>query len=484
MLIKKSVLKIIGLCTAGVILPTAIIGGYFLISRADVYRGFYTNPLNDGASALVNAYRGAVLQGAEVIMAPGFTHEKPIVASFKESPDFYKNIGFLLLDSKVSSNTRAAANTWNITYRTDLGSIQVGVAAAYFLNYYQDVFLTNGSGDNSLTYAMWGGAKFSSVTSFMGGFVQGIEWANTNLDGKTINGNAYKKVYRLGQVPGETQVTYDDLTNGFGPSDGTNVMTKIIAGRPDILMPVAGPQVWTASDLISLLGSKTLLLGVDSAVEDDSRNPNINFTAKDGKPIGNGKRVQFSSLKDLARSSETALRMINNGNVVPTDPTDQARYKNFSSTGAPGEAGGYGTTAVGDSANGNVGVSGEGINYLKEALKIANNAQDPSLNTALYNQSSKMQYVGYQETYNYHSSNPFGLQIAFSENNTSGVPNLNTKGFIQYGNQDAKKKFKIILSSANSILMDSSFSQSCYVGLYTYLKSEGINIPPAIGGSE
>lgn len=483
MLIKKSVLKMIGLCTAGVIVPTAVVGGYFLISRADVYRGFYTNPLNDSVSALANAYRGAVLQGAEVIMAPGFTHEAPIATSFAESPDFYKDIGFLFFDSKLQSSLRASANTWNITYRTDLGSIQVGIAAAYFLNYYQDVFLTNGTGDNSLTYAMWGGLPFSSVTSFMGGFVQGIEWANANLINKTINGNTYKEVFRLGdnRTP---KVKYDDFTNGFGPSDGTNVMSKIIADRPDILMPVAGPQVWTANDLISLIGSKTILLGVDSAVEDDSRNPNIDFVAKDGKPIGNGKRVQFSSLKNLARSAETALKIINNGNVVPTDTADQARYQNFSANGLPGEIGGYGTIAVGDSANGNVGVSGEGINYLKEALIIANNAADPSLDTNLYNQLDKMQYVGYQGTYNYHSSDAFGLQIAFSENNTSGVPNLNTKGLIKFGDENAKNKFKIILSSANSILMDASFSQSCYVGLYMYLKSEGISIPPAIGGSE
>lgn len=154
-----------------------------------------------------------------------------------------------------------------------------------------------------------------------------------------------------------------DMTGGFSPSDGISLMSQIISQRPDILMPVAGPQVWTANEQIELLkDSKTILVGVDSPVEDDSRNRNYPFTTSDGGRIGNGKRVQFSSLKDLARSSETAMMIVNNGNKVPADADVPGgkRFKNFSENGLVGEQGGFGTLAVGDSENGCVGVSPSG----------------------------------------------------------------------------------------------------------------------------
>lgn len=490
MLIKKSVLKIISICTAGVIIPTAVIGGYFVISEADRYRGLYTNPANDGTSAMVSAYRGAVLQGAEIIMAPGFTHGTPITTAFKEVPDFFKNTGFLFFDDAISGASRAAANTWNITYRADLGSIQVGIAAAYFLNLYQDTFLEDGN----LTYAMWGGLNFSSVTSFMGGFQQGIEWANKELAGKDIGTPAkkYVQVQALNKVTGKN---YDSFTGGFGPSNGINIMQQIIADKPDILMPVAGPQVWTASSIISSINSKTILVGVDSAVEDDPRNTDINFTSN-GEKIGNGKRVQFSSLKNLARSAETVLKIINNGNKVPEDKVDQERYSNFASNnGQAGGIGGYGTIAVGDSKNGNVGISTAGKVFFEKALGLVYpdvadlSTVDPSI-LPIYSTVDKMFFTdnaGIKWHYDKDAVDPktgnkIGLRLEFQDNNSSGINTLNTKGIIQKGDQKAVDKFKIILSSAGSILMDASFSQSCYVGLYTYLKSEGINIPPAVGG--
>lgn len=486
MLIKKSVLKIISICTAGVIIPTAVIGGYFVISEADRYRGLYTNPANDGTSAMVSAYRGAVLQGAEIIMAPGFTHGTPITTAFKEAPDFFKNTGFLFFDDAISGASRAAANTWNITYRADLGSVQVGIAAAYFLNLYQDTFLEDGN----LTYAMWGGLNFSSVTSFMGGFQKGIEWANAKLAGTNIGTPAkkYVKVIPLSEATGKN---YDAFTGGFGPSNGINIMQQIIADKPDILMPVAGPQVWTASSIISSINSKTILVGVDSAVEDDPRNTDINFTSN-GNKIGNGKRVQFSSLKNLARSAETVLKIINNGNKVPEiDPADKNRYENFSIDGSLNSVGGYGTIAVGDSINGNVGISKAGETIFEDALTLAQTIDptliDPSTDSIYGNNDTErfanMFYIDDSKNKHFYGPNvPGGLRLKFLDNNSSGINTLNTKGIIQKGDQKAVDKFKIILSSAGSILMDASFSQSCYVGLYTYLKSEGINIPPAVGG--
>lgn len=464
----KWVFSLVGI-TGGVGLAT---GGYFLFSNLDKYKEFVITPISNSPNDMVTAYFGAKLRGAEAILAPGYTHQTPIEQAFESYlKDEFSDLGFLLYDSAVTSNKRAAANTWNITYRADLGSIEVGIAAAYFLNYYQDVFLSNGKDDSTLSFAMWGGQPYSSVTSFMGGFQKGIDWANENLVGKEINGFTYMEVKQIYSSDGQ------EFTGGFGASQGISLMSNIIKQRPDILMPVAGPQVWTAQDEIEKLGSKTVIIGVDSAIEDDPKNKSLSFTNKNGEIVGNGKRVQFSSLKNLDLSTQIALEIINNGNKIPKAPADNPdRYKNFSKTGAEGEDGGFGTIAVGDLTNRLVGVSDSGKKYYEAAYQLAgitSPANDP-----IYNEPEYMQYVGYENTvYSYAND----LQKEFKTNNDSGIENLVLKGFITKGDQDEEKKIKVALSTAESILMDSSFSQSCYTGLYYYFKSMDINIPAPIG---
>ncbi|MGL4951715.1 MAG: BMP family ABC transporter substrate-binding protein [Mycoplasma sp.] len=475
MLVKAGLWKIIGIVSGVIAIPGVVIGGYYIVGAADKYRGFYNNPQNDGLSGFLSAYRGAVLQGAEVVMTPGFNHATPIEAAFQESGDFYKNTGFMLFDGTVTGNTKAAANTWAINYRSDLGSIQVGIAAAYFLNYYQDFFANEDKTD--LTYGLWGGMPYSSVISFMGGFDFGIKWANDNFVGKEINGNTYKEVKK---IQGEL---LEDLTGGFGPSDGIAIQQRIVAARPDILMPVAGPQVWTAADLISKLpNSKTILIGVDSPVEDDSRNTDYPFTTSSGDKIGNGKRVQFSSLKDLSLSAETALNIINNGNKIPKGQETNDRYDEFFD-GKNTDISGFGTVAIGNTKNGCVGISESGNKWYKDALKTAGK-EDPT-NEEQYSLDENMVYTGYNGAEFSYGGGPWGLQKSFSianDKEVSGFTNLDKTGFVKYGVDSDKTKFKIILSSVGSILMDSSFSQSCYYGLHKYLKTMGIDIPAPTGG--
>lgn len=473
-MLRKTKLTLITTISSLLVATGLITGGYFLFSKLDKYKEYYINPVNNSPNGLVDAYKGAKMRGAEAIMCAGFDHQAPIEAAFNTYPTTFNDTAFLLFDSVVSKTSAAAANTWNINFRSDLGSIQVGIAAAVFLNYYQDVFMD----DNKLTWATWGGQPYSSVTSFMGGFQKGIEWANKNLKGKEINNNPYKEITQI------TSTIGSDMTGGFGPSDGISTMIDFIKQRPDILMPVAGPQIWTAqTEIEKLQDSKTILIGVDAAVEDDSKNNKLKFKTKDGKEIGNGKRVQFSSLKDLSRTGQIALEIINNGNIIPEQhPDDPDRFKNFSATGATGEVSGLGTTAVGDSINGSVGVSEPGKKYLQEALKITG-LNDPSLDEK-YSEPENMKYYGSNNNVFDYGSGGFGLQQKFSLNNDTKKPNLDIKGFISNGEQADSSKIKVILSSAESILMDSSFSQSCYTGLYYFFKSMSINIPAPVGGSK
>ncbi len=475
------VLGLTGLVAAGGL----VTGGYFLFSNSNKYNGYYTNPIIDNPNGLVSAYNGARERGAEVILTPGFNHQAPIESTFEQYPSEFKNTGFLLYDSNVTKNTKAAYNTWSITFRTDLGSIKVGVAIAYFLNYYQDWFATDD--DGKLTWATWGGLPYSSVTSYMGGLQKGIQWANENLKGKTIHNPDSNKDFTYKEVQQIFDPQGSEFTKGFGESNGMNLQMSLVNARPDVLIPVAGPQIWSAQNLIkNLKDSKTILIGVDSACEDDPRNLDY-ISDYHGKPIGNGKRVQFSSLKRLDYAGEKALSIINNGNKIP-ETTNPDEYNNF--TTPTGETG-FGTCAVGDIKNNCVGISEAGLPYFDDAFKLSGLTQDPALDPK-YSEVANMQYVGdpksddpktpdNESIYNYGAA-PFGLakECTLNVSDTSKI--LNKNGFIKKDDQADANKIKVILSQSNAILMDASFSQSCYVGLYTWYKSMGIEIPKPIGG--
>ncbi len=464
-------LGLLGTCAAGGV----VAGGYFGFSGTN-YSEFYINPVVDSPNGLVSAYNGARWRGAELILTPGFDHAGPIQSVFNEYPKKFKNTGFLLYDANVEKDTTASYNTWSITFRTDLGSIQVGIAIAYYLNYYQDWFADQD--DGKLTWATWGGLPFSSVTSYMGGIQTGVKWANENLAGKTIHNPVsnkdftYKEVIQVFDKNGNKE-----FTGGFGESSGYSIQQSIVNERPDMLIPVAGPQIWTAQSLIKTLkDSKTMLIGVDAACEEDARNENYPYTYH-GKPFGNGKRVQFSSLKRLDLAGEKALKIINNGNQLPDEPEKEKTYNNFFVEGT-GETG-FGTCAVGNLENECVGISEEGKSFFDDALKLAGVSVDPATDPK-YNDVANMVYHGPEGDKDYGTFDPskglYGLSQKCSLNVTDTSKILNKKGVIQRGNEEDAKKIKIVLSGSTSILMDASFSQSCYVGLYNYLATMDIKI--------
>jgi len=144
MISKKRIFKYSAISLGIITIPAIAIAGFFVVGNEDRFRQFSVSPQNDSANGLVTAYRAAVFAGAEVIMAPGFTHIQPITTAVENEPDVFGNTGFLLFDEVVSNESKAARQTFNITYRADLGSIQTGVAAAYFLNSNQSSFIIDG----------------------------------------------------------------------------------------------------------------------------------------------------------------------------------------------------------------------------------------------------------------------------------------------------------------------------------------------------
>ncbi len=487
MYVNKFLMKKIGIGLCVLAVPAVAIGGYFAVSSSDMYRNYYTTPTNDSPRGYIDAYKKAVYNGAEVIAAPGFTHRVPILNAFSDSEHFFDNTGFMLYDDTTIPypneplNKKAIQNTWSCTFRSDLGSIQAGIALGMFLNENQATFLEN---DGKLTYGLFGGLPFASVTSFMGGFQQGIEWFNkyaTTID------SSYKQIE-------ETSSSNDTYFSGnFSPSGGSDLILDYLSQKTDVIIPVAGPQVWLAQQLIITNKAKAVVLGVDSAVEDDPQAQPLSFKNPDGSQIGNGKYVQFSSVKNLARAGETALKIINNGNKKPDSDSDANRYLEFvdSSTGT----GGFGTIAVGNIQNGCVGVSEAGQKYLKEALSKSHQ-QDPTTNYVsnqdnmawkspqyrkltpdqISSQSKDFIKANYNNYYD-------GLQKNFENVMTNSAYDfgdakpLNKAGFIQKDDQADSDKIKVILSGSTSILLDGSFSQSCYKGIVEYYATMGITLP-------
>ena len=448
---------IIGLCA----ITGIVVGGYFLISKSNKYSSYYSAPTNDSNLGLINGYKNAVYNGAEIVLAPGFTHATPIKVAFEDYPDFFKDIGFLLYDDKLSETDAAKYNTWSITFRADLGSIQTGIAMCMFLNEYQDVFLEN---DNKLKYGMYGGLPFSSVTSFMGGIQKGVQWFNTNVVPKDTS--KYKEV----EI---TKSNIGDFAGGFGPSQGSELASNLLANKADVIIPVAGPQVWNVMNIIQERNYKSVILGVDSSMENDYQNKDLKFTSSKGK-VGNGKYVQFSSLKDLSLATQKVLKIINNGGKIPSNESSSDYDQFVDSKGN----GGFGTIAVGNIENGCVKVSDAGSPYYEEALKISGKTIDWKSND--YNDPNNMIYIGSDGMeYNYGIESKGGIAQNF-KSITIGEESkiLNKKNFIINGNQKDKDKMRVVLSTSTSVLMDSSFSQSCYEGLYYYYKSMNIDIPP------
>lgn len=477
-IVNKTLLKLIAGISTVILIPAIIIGGYFGLSGG-LYLKFYKNPMSASNISFINAYKASVDNGAEIILTPGFNHQIPILETFQSYQRQFQDTGFALLDSTVSKNDAAASNTWSITFRADLGSFRTGVAACYFLNANQNYFLKN---DNELNYGMYGGLGISSVTSFMGGFQHGVKWFNDNIANKQNIPQKNEPSSKLAQTVKEyipPSWNSENFSGGFGPSDGSSIISAYLKeNKLDLFMPVAGPQIWAAQSEIQKTNSRTFLIGVDSAVEDDKQNKN----APD--KIGNGKYVQFSSMKKLDVAVETVLDIINNGNTIeglPADPTRPNKYSNFI---GPDKVGGFGTNAVGDIKNGCVGVSPAGEDYYKEALKLVHaTIDDPNTDpsySAKYSQADQMIYKwkGSQpQEYSY--GDEFGLMLEFED--LKPANRLNKKNFLDETDSKKEDKLKMVLSSPTSVLMDGSFSQACYVGMYNWFKKNDVSIPPPPG---
>ncbi|GAA5414454.1 hypothetical protein [Ureaplasma ceti] len=365
----------------------AVVGGYFANVRGNPYREYAASPVGNSNTDLMQMYFAAAVNDTRLMVLPGYLHMVPLTQALAitktQNAPMYKYLsksGFILLDDSYGIpvwngnhlNLNVAQPLWSsqvaaIQFRTDLGAFVTGIAAGEFLNEYQYYFAPQPQ--DELTFATYGGGPFSSVTSYMGGLQRGIRYFNEYIApfASTKNGKPYKKIKQL--FVGHTEVT--NFSNGFGPTQADTLVNNLLAKNVSLLLPVASSQTQQVVRLIKQNHKRTVVLGVDSAAEEDT-NSNLELSTpgyelvNGTKKIGGTNRIiQFSSMKKLNVATALMATNIEKGESKPE----------INST-----IGGLGCDSLGTTNNNCVGLSTAGYQYFVRAMEIAEQAHHNNLN--------------------------------------------------------------------------------------------------------
>lgn len=377
MIKKRLLFTALGIGVTGAIIGGAT-GAYYANLNSNPYQYYSSTPISSSNSDMIQTYFAAAVNGTRLMLLPGYIHTAPLTQALAITPQqnefIYKYMnksGFVLLDDSygmpVFSNNKLnslvpqpiwSTHVASVQFRTDLGSFLTGIAAGEFLNEYQYYFAPNPN--DELTWATYGGATFSSVTGYMGGLQRGIAWFNKHIApyAKTEDGKPYKPIKQVFV----TNSMNGNFVNSFAPTGGNALITQFIDKKVDLLVPVAGPQTQQAVRLIKQYNSRTVVLGVDSACEDDT-NSNLPLSTPGSQMVNGSKKIggtdriiQFSSMKRLDIADDLVMQHINDGITLPTKKDDTV--------------GGFGYQSLGTADNGCVGVSDAGYQYFIRAIQM------------------------------------------------------------------------------------------------------------------
>lgn len=258
------------------------------------FKEFESKNENDYAGALENF----VAQGCDLIVTVGFALSAATVESAKAN----KEIEYVLIDDAADNDfdgKKDAENIKPILYDTAQAAFLAGYAAA-------DYTKTNVVG----TY---GGQPFPTVTIFMDGFKQGVDYYAKEKG---------KKVKLVGFEGGDKGV----FTGGFDANEkATNTARQILDQNADVILPVGGPIYQGALTAIADSGKDVALVGVDADFyETDPKTQDIIFT---------------SILKNMKTSTTEAVKAAGEGNFDPeayigtleNDGVGIASFHNFES---------------------------------------------------------------------------------------------------------------------------------------------------------
>lgn len=322
--------------------------------------GIWKRPGNDTISRVIS-YRNAFDNGSSIVLAAGFNHQESIdlaTSTLSENKliknSFHDGNGFLFIDSAMSNEKSDPYNVCSISYKADDGAFLTAITTAVFLNLHQDYF---GPKDGYLSVSSFVGLPFGNTLNFMNGFRLGIHYWNKILQPliPNVDANKTKKTLKIKWLsPTGNTFNVSQFTSGsfsVGEPRVNTIVDGLISQGVDAIFPIAGPQTSMVTSRVNSHKSNTLTIGVDTAQENDvSLQSNL---PNNSSNVGNGRSIQFSSIKNVRETTKYALDSITNGeNGKDAEDKNKDGYR------------GFGWNNVGILSNNGVGVSENGLQYL------------------------------------------------------------------------------------------------------------------------
>ena len=212
------------------------------LQRAEDELGIETAAVESNTGATLTEYSSAIEslvgEGCDMVFGVGFALATAVRDAALANPD----TDFALIDSALSNDDFSPLSLENVK------PIQYDTAEAAFLAGYLAAATTETG-----TLATYGGQLFPTVTIFMDGFKQGVDYYNAE------NGT---EVEVLGAT-GDDQASWSNTGDFSDIAKGKNLSEQFIDQGADIILPVAGP-VGQGTGQASLDSEGVKLIGVDS----------------------------------------------------------------------------------------------------------------------------------------------------------------------------------------------------------------------------
>jgi len=207
-----------------------------MVEAADELGVEYKNVESNSETDFAPNLESLVSQGCDTIVSVGFA----LSAATVDSANANEGIDYILVDDAADNDfdgEKDAANVKPLLYDT--------AQAAFLAGYLSAGYSEAGK------VGTFGGAEYPTVTIFMDGFYQGVEYYNEQ------NGTDVAVVGWDGST--------GSFTGGFeaGPEAKT-VAQNIIDQGVDVLLPVGGPIYQSALQAIKESGSDIALIGADA----------------------------------------------------------------------------------------------------------------------------------------------------------------------------------------------------------------------------
>ena len=191
-------------------------------------------------------------EGCDLIISVGFALSAATVESANANPD----IEYVLIDDPADNDfdgTKDADNIKPLLYDTAQAAFMAGYAAADY--------------SKTGVVGTYGGMEFPTVTIFMDGYRQGVEYYNSQKDADV-------------QVKG-----WDGKTGTFTGSfeddpAATQTATQLLDQKADVVLPVGGPIYKGALSAIADTGDDAVMIGTDADVfESDPSTQDVILTS-------------------------------------------------------------------------------------------------------------------------------------------------------------------------------------------------------------